>query len=79
MYQCRHQLTIIIKPRLHQQILCENFYVTILFARVCVNDIYLQGIYVANTFAEKLICQFVMQQRNIAIVLAYMTGHIYAI
>ena len=42
------------KPRLHEQFLCDNFYVTI-FICLCRRE-KLANFYVTTTFAEKLAC-----------------------
>ena len=54
-----------LKPRLQEQCLCGNFYVTS-FICSCTWG-HLLGFYVANTFAEKLVCQFLCGKQKLSV------------
>ena len=54
-----------VKSRLHEQFLCDNFYVTS-FICSCTWG-HLLGFYVANTCAEKLVCQFLCGKQKLPI------------
>ena len=56
------------KPRLHEQFVCGNFYVTS-FICSCTWG-HLLGFYVANTFAEKLVCQFLCGKQKLSVTIA---------
>ena len=66
-----------LKPRLHEQFLWSNFYVTS-FICSCTWG-HLLWFYVANTFAEKLVCQFLCGKQKLSItsISSCMTRHIF--